>query len=153
VPYERFELDVGPAQVLYNRLVGAQSDEQVAEALEEYRRRLEVARKRRGKLVDILDIRHAEPPSPRQRRMQGEWNQANEALLRETLVGFTFIVSTVVMRGVITAVFWLKPLPVPHAVFTHRIEAIDWALDQLDQAGIPVSGAHREDAQRVFVER
>lgn len=153
MPYERYELNVGPAQVLYNRLIGSQSDEQISEAHEVYRRRLEVARERRDKVVDILDIRHAEPPSPRQRRMQGDWNQANEALLRETLVGFTFIVSSVVMRGVITAVFWLKPLPVPHAVFTQRNEAIDWALDQLRLAGIPISAANRDDARRVFVER
>ncbi|MET0385823.1 MAG: hypothetical protein ABW321_07685 [Polyangiales bacterium] len=148
---ERQTLELGPATLMCTTLRGAQSDAEVNESLREYQQLLEEARARGHKLVDILDIRKAATPSPTQRRLQTDWNREHEQLLRDTLLGFTFVVSSAVMRGVITAVFWIKPLPVPHAVHTELEEAVHWSLDRCRDAGIAISGVIRDDAHRRLV--
>ena len=148
--YGRQTLDLGSAKLMCTRIVGARSDKHIVEHLEEYRLLLLEARGQGHKLVDILDIRDAAPPTAKQRRMQGEWNTEYEALMRQTLVGFTFVVSSTVMRGIITAIMWIKPLPVPTAVFTQLEDAIAWGFERLGEEGVAVSWAKREDARRVF---
>src|SRR5262245_17766673 len=116
--YERQTLDLGPGRLMCTRIIGARSDANIVEHLEEYRLLLLEARERQLKLVDILDIRHASPPTAKQRSVQGAWNTEHEQLMRQTLVGFTFVVSSAVMRGIITAITWIKPMPMRTAVFT-----------------------------------
>lgn len=148
--YERQQLDLGPAQLLCTRIIGARSDADIVRHLEEYRLLLLDARERGQKLVDILEIRHATPPTAKQRRMQSDWNTEHEELMRQTLVGFTFVVSSTVMRGIITAIMWIKPLPMPSAVFTDLEEALQWAFERLKASGIPSSWNDRENARRAF---
>lgn len=148
--YERQKVDLGAAQLMCTRIVGARSDAHIAEHLAEYRTILLDAERRGQKLVDILEIRHATPPTAKQRRMQSDWNTENEELMRRTLVGFTFVVSSTVMRGIITAIMWIKPLPVSTAVFTELEDAVHWGFERLHESGVMITRLHREEARHVF---
>jgi len=54
------------------------------------------------------------------------------------------------MRGIITSIMWLKPLPVPTAVFTDLEQAIQWGFERLSDSGFPITSTDRDEARRVF---
>jgi hypothetical protein len=145
------KLDFGPVQLVCCTLVGMQSDRGLDAWLDEYEALLTAARDRGYKLVELLDISRAAPLTAKQRRTQADWNSAHEALMQQALLGVCFVASSVVMRGVITAVLWLKPMPVPHAVCAEIDQAVQWGLERCSTTGLALSNAQREQARRVFV--
>ena len=45
--------------------------------------------------------------------------------------GSALVVPNAILRGVVTAIFWIKPPRFPHELFTKPLEAISWADKQL----------------------
>jgi len=89
-------------------------------------------------LVDTLNA--TSPVSASQRKMQAEWMEKSFARSKETMRGMVFVIDSMLVRGVLTAILWLQKMPCEHAVFGTRSEAEAWALDQLRGAA--------SDAQR-----
>ncbi|HJL17482.1 MAG TPA: hypothetical protein RMH99_17565 [Sandaracinaceae bacterium LLY-WYZ-13_1] len=111
---------------------GQVSDEQFADYLE---RMTEVAT-RREKNVVIIDASRAGATPPTQRKMQADWLKKHEATLERHSLGTAFIITSRMIRGILTAILWLSPMPGDHAVVSTYVEAEDWAFERLWEAGI-----------------
>jgi hypothetical protein len=79
----------------------------------------------------IVDSSHAEAPPATHRKMQADWIKQHERVIRTYNMGTAFITPSVVLRGALTAILWLQPLPCPHHVCADEIEAKRWARSRL----------------------
>ncbi len=86
---------------------------------------------RGGWRVLVYDARLAAPAPASQRRMQAEWMKLNDAGVRRSTAGIAFVIPSAVVRGVLTAIFWLQPLACPHLVTESFEEAFRWARGKL----------------------
>jgi len=69
--------------------------------------------------------------SARQRRRLAEFEKRFEDHDRRYGVGVALVASNTIVRGLITAVFWLKPPVYPHRFFADRDEALAWLRERL----------------------
>jgi len=83
--------------------------------------------------VLLFDLTRAGTPNALQRRKLAMHMRKNTSRIRRTVRGVGVIVQSSVARGIITAIFWIAPPPVPHRLFTARAEATEWA-DSLIQS-------------------
>lgn len=114
------------------RFVGTVDDATFKRYLSEYDVLLE-QNKRYGILLDALD---ADAPTAKQRSLQATWMKEREARLRERCVGGAFAIGSPIIRGALTAILWLQPLPFPHAVFGTTSEAERWVRTRLRDADV-----------------
>jgi len=98
---------------------------------------------RRGPHVLILDMRDGNAGSTAaQRAKVAEWIEKNEALLRaKRQIAHVLVFDNAIMRGIVTAVFWLRPPANPHYTAKNLDEAVDCAVARLREEGISVSAA------------
>lgn len=87
---------------------------------------------RRKPNATVLDAREAGMTPATQRRMQAEWIREHEDDLRRFSRGTAFVISSPVIRGALTAILWLQPMPQPHVVVATVAEAEAWAKARLD---------------------
>jgi len=82
------------------------------------------------KAVVIVDGSVSLMPPSDARKLQAEWFRDNQDLLRLVMHRMGFVLPNPLLRGFMSAVFFLAAPPVP--MVTHRSlqEALDWALDQ-----------------------
>ena len=73
---------------------------------------------------------------PTQRKRQAEWQREHERAIREYSLGTAFAISSALVRGDLTAIFWVQPLPNPYFIAVSLAEAERWALAQLAAAGL-----------------
>lgn len=95
------------------------------------------------KRVLIHDARAAGPSPPTQRKMQAEWLKKHDARLREITLGSVFVIDSTLVRGILTAILWLQPLPMPHEVCSSVEEGLDWALKRLEAHDLTLSPSVR----------
>lgn len=88
----------------------------------------------------LLDTRGADRMTPKHRHMQAQWNAANAAALKQYCLGMSFIIDSAIIRGVLTAILWVQPLPMPHSVFATYDPAEAWIIERLTAAGLRVPG-------------
>lgn len=79
-----------------------------------------------GKKVCVIDLTHATPGSARQRKLQAEWIQKNESALAQGFAAAAVVTDSAVIRGTVTAVFWIRPLPIPTHVAATVAAAERW---------------------------
>jgi hypothetical protein len=84
-----------------------------------------------GQRLLIIDATHAGSTPPTQRRLQAEWMSLHADRLRALTVGVAFIIPSSVVRGFLTAILWIQPLPCPHEVCATLEQALDWGDRQL----------------------
>ena len=63
------------------------------------------------------------------RRRQADWMKDHEDELRHRTAGIGFVMDSQIMRGALTAVLWLAPLPCPHRIFATIGDAMLWARE------------------------
>lgn len=114
------------------RFRGAATDAQFGE----YLAAMSALRSSHGKTVVVLDAREAGDTPARQRKMQAEWLDAHRTLLERDSLGTAFVITRGLIRGVLTAILWMSPIPGGHRVFATYEEAERWAVDQLRAAGL-----------------
>jgi hypothetical protein len=90
---------------------------------------------RRQPNVTILDARHSARTPAVQRKKQADWIKQHEAELRRYSCGTAFVITSALIRGVLTAILWLQPMPQAHTVVGSLDEAERWARAQLDRRG------------------
>jgi hypothetical protein len=66
------------------------------------------------------------------RREAGEWRAQNMALIANTCVCASYVASSAMLRGAITAVFWFAKPVVPVSVRASQEEAHQWVLMKLN---------------------
>jgi hypothetical protein len=91
---------------------------------------------RRTKNVTILDARKAKSPTATQRAKQAAWLKTNRVALQEYSCGSVFVIDSALVRGGLTAILWIAPMPVAHAVVATLEEAERWAFARLRAAGV-----------------
>jgi hypothetical protein len=75
----------------------------------------------------VFDMSNAGVPSALQRKRLVAHMADQAPNIRRVVRGLGVIAPSPVLRGAITALFWLAPPLVPHRLFETRSEAIDWA--------------------------
>lgn len=111
------------------RIVGTPTDDELDAFLAESTVRLQ----RKEIQVSIIDVSRADRAPATQRRKQADWMRDHENLLRRRSAGMAYVITNPMVRGVLTAIMWLQPLPVEHTVVSTLEEAERWALAQLEK--------------------
>lgn len=114
------------------RFVGATTDGEFREYLALLERNLEDSLGRGTTTAVAIDA--SDQPnaiSAAQRRIQADWIRAHYQSLATACVGTAFVAPTAILRGIITAVFWMQRLPYPYAVVGTLSEAEAWCAGQL----------------------
>jgi len=93
--------------------------------------------------VLVQDARTSGQVPAIQRKMQADWLKQHEARLRDLTLGSAFVIDSALVRGLLTAILWLQPLPMPHEVCATIEGALDWADTKLKDRGLAVTPALR----------
>jgi hypothetical protein len=88
------------------------------------------------KNVMVIDAMRAGATPPTQRKRQAEWQRQHERALAANSLGTAFAMGSAVVRGVLTAILWVQPLPHPHFVAASLADAERWAMAQILAAGL-----------------
>ena len=83
---------------------------------------------RRQKLIFVVDCSLGTSLNATQREMYAQWLNEARPLLDACLVGVAFVMTSALVRGALTAIFWLARLSAPHVVRKTLPEALEWAL-------------------------
>jgi hypothetical protein len=126
-------IDVSRLPVVVVRFSGLATDAEFDEYLVSMTR-LIVERKQKS--VTILDARQSGRSPATQRKKQAAWISAHENLLRQYSLGTAFVITSPLVRGVLTAILWLQPLPSDYTVVGTMAEAERWAHERLRSAGL-----------------
>lgn len=117
--------------VTYDGVVG---DAEFAQHLEGL---TQLLAERAHSVATILDASTAGVNPATQRRMQAEWLKAHDSVLQATGLGTAIVIRSALVRGILTAILWMAPIPGDHVVFPTYAEAEEWALRQIREAGLP----------------
>lgn len=72
--------------------------------------------------------------SSKQRQMQADYIASGLHLSRTYLKAFAFVAGSAMQRGMLTAIFWLRPPEWPHKVFSTLHDAEAWVRSLLGEA-------------------
>lgn len=90
----------------------------------------------------------------RERKLITDWS--NKPHVREKsrqfCIGSSTVVRSALHRGALTAIFWLWKPPSPHEAASTPEAAVDWCLDRLVSAEIPLPRS-RDALRRLAIER
>lgn len=98
---------------------------------------------RREPYVMVTDTRRVtQTPGADVRKTMSEWMKKNAA--GHTSLGAVTIVKSPLVRGALTALYWLFEPPNPQGVAADWTEAHTWALGKFDSARVPLRPSVRE---------
>jgi hypothetical protein len=83
--------------------------------------------------VLVLDAREGKRPSAVERNLQTEFRIKHETHVRRYCRGSALVCNSEIIRGVATAMFWLKKPDTVTKAFTNIDEAMTWARSRLAQ--------------------
>jgi hypothetical protein len=98
---------------------------------------------RAGRRIVIHDATWSGPTSAMQRRMQADWLKKHEDQLRKLTIASVFVIPSTFVRGVLTAILWLQPLPTEHHVSSCLSDALEWSEKRLIEEGLAVQARAR----------
>jgi hypothetical protein len=110
------------------RYVGDYSDAELSEFLHKLDAVLELP----GRKVCLFDLREATTGSATQRQLQGGWIVKQEKLLAREFAAAAIVTDSAIIRGAVTAIFWIRPLPFPTKVTATVRSAEEWLAPYLD---------------------
>lgn len=116
------------------RVSGQIRDEEMSSYLAAMGALIDHARQTGRRAVHVIDARGSKISSAYQRQMMGAWMKAHDEANRQTCGGFAFVFDSAIIRGALTAVLWICPMPAPHRIFADVGEAMAWAREQADAA-------------------
>jgi hypothetical protein len=108
--------------VLRLRFVEDYTDDELQEFLCELDAVLALA----GRKVCIIDLNQATPATAKQRKLITDWIRDNDSVLSRDFSAAAIVTDSALIRGTVTAVFWIRPLPLPTHVAATMEEARDW---------------------------
>lgn len=92
----------------------------------------------RTKTALVYDSSSGYQASPRIRKKQADWMKQNSMQTRVNCVGVAFVITSSVVRGVLTAILWLSDMPVPYTVAATMQEAERFCEKHLSAHGIAI---------------
>ena len=87
-------------------------------------------------LTDLSRLVEAAPAS--QRKYAADFMSEHRDLIRRVSAGAGIVAKSAVVRGGITAVFWIRPPPVETRVVATREEGILCGIEMIEKAGTPL---------------
>lgn len=93
----------------------------------------------RCKTALVFDARQVGRVLPSIRAKMTRWIQDNTPQTRRTCAGFGFVIDSQLVRGLLTAVLWVVPIPAPHSVTATVTEAEDFLCKELEKHGVRVT--------------
>jgi hypothetical protein len=106
---------------------------------------------RRERYVTLTDARGAGTPSAAQRKRAAEVMAEDAALSKRFNVANALVFESAILRGMVTAITWLTPPPVPMQTFATPRQACEWLDGLFAQAAghaLPSWGAFVADRPR-----
>lgn len=79
-----------------------------------------------GRKAGLIDLTRATAGSAKQRQTQGEWIALHEKTLQRDFAAAAIVTDSALIRGTVTAVFWIRPLPLPTHVAATVAKAEAW---------------------------
>lgn len=108
--------------------VGGVSDDELAAMLDELK----------GYVQDpvlrpafVFDVSRGVVPPARQRQTMGQWLRRYHASIRRNCACSAYVLPNAGLRGMLTAILWVAPHPIPHFVCATAAEGRAWARGQL----------------------
>ena len=90
----------------------------------------------RGPHAMVIDATHSGMVSARQRKMQAQWMEEHEELNRRTTAAMSFVLPNPLLRGLLTAILWLQPMPCPFSVVSTRARGVRYCEARLRERGL-----------------
>jgi hypothetical protein len=87
-------------------------------------------------VTDLSKLRHLPPAS--QRKIAADWVNSTSELQKVTNVGGANVTPSAIIRGIVTAIYWLARPATPAAFVATRDEAMQQAIRWLEQDGAPL---------------
>lgn len=143
-------VDLGWAPITYIAIVGPRSEEEVASDFAELQTTLERHERERRRVVRILDLRRATAMDARQRQQHVDWMRATEELQRKVTVGIVSVVSSPLIRGVLTALLWIYRPALQMVVVASLEEAVTWTIEHCERERIAIPERLRIERAAVF---
>jgi hypothetical protein len=95
-------------------------------------------------VTDLTRMREIAPAS--QRKHAADWMKRTLPIQRAASVGGANVTPSTILRGLITAIYWFQPPPMPTTFVSTRKEAMLMAVRALEEARLPVPLAVRYKA-------
>jgi len=76
-----------------------------------------------------------------ERKLLADWMKTEADLMKATSLGISFVLESSLVRGALTAVFWLTSTPVPYRVHSTLDDALITAIRAVKARGLSVSAA------------
>lgn len=83
----------------------------------------------------LFDASEAGVPSSAQRKLQADFMRDNAVLIGALCVGGAFVIQSTLVRGALTAILWLQPMPFRHVIVGTVAEGEAWCRGRLTAAG------------------
>ena len=122
-----FRLDQSRAPLYVVTFEGTATDAE----FDKYLATMTLVVERQRKYGMIMDAMRSERPTSRQRKLQSEWLKDQDANLRAYSAGTAFVIGSALVRGGLTAIFWLQPPSVPTTVVSTLAEAESWVTQRM----------------------
>ena len=104
------------------------------EELDESLERLDAMYQRDGWRVLIIEVDAGVTLDAALRRRQADWMTRQRATIQRGCAGIAFVLPSRLLRGMLTAILWIQPLPAPHRVVGTTEEAETWCHARLAEA-------------------
>jgi hypothetical protein len=95
-------------------------------------------RERPGPYAMVIDTRRGTQPPAHIRRVMSEYREKYALHVRRYCRGHAFVIDSGLMRGVMTAMYWLRKPDAEVRVCRELDEALGWASNQLALSGVAV---------------
>lgn len=96
------------------------------------------------RLFSVTDATHAKALPASQRKILADWLQESEEATKSLVMGMAIVVSNPLVRGALTAVFWLRKPAVPTRLFATLPEALEHAMACLREEGFEITPRMRD---------
>lgn len=93
----------------------------------------------------IADFAAIESTTATQRRMFAEHQVTVESVDRAHNAGAAIVIPNAMVRGVVTAVYWIKPPVYPYQFVRTHEEALAWVADALARRGVTLNASGLRD--------
>ena len=85
----------------------------------------------KNKLSIIFDATNAVFPGIAFQKMQAQWLNDNNEMMKNFCVGTAYIIPNIIIRNVLKAIFAFQSQPVPYLVCENSAQAEQWVSEQL----------------------
>jgi hypothetical protein len=113
--------------IVVSRASGESSDDD----MRSYLTMLELMLSRKARHVIIVDATQGKQLKSQHRKMLADWTQLNRQTLARYRAGLALVTPSAVLRGMITAVYWLSPPPFPYQPVSTMEEGWAWARQRI----------------------